>query len=178
MIPAFLLPLLAKGLDLVSNAVIIKGKEWLKEKTGVDVEKASLTDAEYVKLREFEMTHEEELLKLKQEDNKLDATLEMAYLGDAQSARDMQKTALQQTDVFAKRFVYHFAIFWAVMAMAYVAGITFVEIPKDNIRFADTVLGFLLGTIVAQIISFFYGSSRSSQNKDKTIRKITSREPA
>ena len=172
MIPPFLVPILAKGLDLVGNAVLAKGKDWIKEKTGVDVDKASLSEAEYAKLRQFEMEHEEELLRIKQDDDKLAATVELAYLQDTQSARDMQMTALQQNDEFAKRFVYYFAIFWAVVAMLYVIGITFVKIPQENVRFADTVLGFLLGTIIAQIVAFFYGSSRSSQTKDDTIRQV------
>lgn len=172
MIPPFLVPILAKGLDLVGNAVLAKGKDWIKEKTGVDVDKASLSDAEYAKLRQFEMEHEEELLRIKQDDDKLATTIELAYLQDTQSARNMQMTALQQNDEFAKRFVYYFAIFWAIVAMLYVVGITFIKIPQENIRFADTVLGFLLGTIIAQIVAFFYGSSRSSQTKDDTIRQV------
>ena len=34
-----------------------------------------------------------------------------------------------------------------------------VEIPKENIRFADTIVGFLLGTIIATMFGFFYGNS-------------------
>ena len=172
MIPPFLTPILAKGLDLIGNAVLVKGKDWIKDKTGVDVDKASLSEAEYAKLRQFEMEHEEELLRIKQDDDKLAATIELAYLQDGQSARNMQMTALQQTDEFAKRFVYYFAIFWAVVAMFYVIAITFIAIPQESVRFADTVLGFLLGSVIAQIVAFFYGSSRSSQSKDETIRQV------
>lgn len=172
MIPPFLIPILAKGLDLVANAAMAKGKDWIKDKTGIDVDKASLSEAEYAKLRQFEMDHQEELLRIKQEDDKLDATIELAYLQDGQSARNMQMAALQQTDEFAKRFVYYFAIFWAIVAMSYVIAITFITIPQESIRFADTVLGFLLGTVIAQVVAFFYGSSRSSQLKDDTIRQV------
>ena len=79
----------------------------------------------------------------------------------------MQNNALQQDDVFAKRFVYYFAIFWSVVAAAYIAFITFGNIPQASIWFADTILGFLLGTIVTTIIQFFYGSSFGSRLKDE-----------
>jgi purine-cytosine permease-like protein len=84
----------------------------------------------------------------------------------------MQVAALEQTDLFSKRFVYYLAIFWSVAAAIYIGFITFGTIPEDNIRFADTILGFLLGTIVGQIVAFFFGSSSSSQNKDSVIKSV------
>jgi hypothetical protein len=175
MLPAILVPLLSQGLNLLGNAVLAKGKDWVKEKTGVDLDKASLSQEDYVKLKQFEMDHEEELIRLRQEDDKLGFEIEKAYLEDTQSARNMQVAALNQTDVFAKRFVYYFAIFWGFMACGYIGAITFGHIPEGNIRFADTILGFILGTIMAQIIAFFYGSSKSSQSKDDVIHGVIER---
>lgn len=172
MLPALLAPLLAQGLSLVGNAVMAKGKDWLQEKTGVDVSKASLSDEDFLKLKQFEMEHQEELIRLRQEDDKLSVEIEKAYLADTQSARQMQTAALSQSDLFSKRFIYYFAMFWAVAAAIYIGFITFAPIPEANIRFADTILGFLLGTLVSQIISFFYGSSSSSQNKDELIKSV------
>lgn len=171
MIPPFLVPILAQGLNLVGNAVLAKGKEWVKEKSGVDLDKASLSESDYSNLRQFEMEHEEELLRIRQADNQLEAAVEMAYLKDTQSAREMQVAALQQQDLFSKHFIYGFAIFWSLAAIGYVFTITLASVPKDNVRFADTVLGFLLGTVIAQVINFFYGSSKSSQAKDETIKQ-------
>lgn len=172
MLPALLAPLLAQGLSLVGNAVMAKGKDWLQEKTGVDVSKASLSDEDFLKLKQFEMEHQEELIRLRQEDDKLSVEIEKAYLADTQSARQMQTAALSQSDLFSKRFIYYFAMFWAVVAAIYIGFITFAPIPEANIRFADTILGFLLGTLVSQIISFFYGSSSSSQSKDELIKTV------
>ena len=44
-----------------------------------------------------------------------------------------------------------------------------LEIPKENIRFADTILGFLLGTIISAIIQFFYGSSLGSKKATEAL---------
>jgi hypothetical protein len=171
-IPAFLIPILTKGLDLIANAAMVKGKKWIQEKTGVDLDKPELTSEDFVKLKQYEMDHEEELIKLKQEDDKLEAEIVKTFLADVQNARGMQMTALTQGDLFSKRFLYYFTIYWAVVTTVYFGFITFGEIPEANIRFADTILGFFLGTIVAQIFNFFYGSSRSSQVKDKVIGEV------
>lgn len=99
--------------------------------------------------------------------------LEKLAFADVANARHMQEVALAQVDVFAKRFVYYFAIAWSLFAMIYLLCITFVELPASSQRYADTVLGFLLGTIIATIIGFFYGTSHSSKGKDSTITQLT-----
>ncbi len=91
---------------------------------------------------------------------------------DRESARKMQAAALQQDDKFSKRFVYYFAIFWSLVAAAYIFAITFFDII--NTRAADTILGFLMGTIIASITTYFYGSSAGSKNKENAIKQIES----
>jgi hypothetical protein len=94
------------------------------------------------------------------------------HLENVRGARDMQNNALNQSDVFSKRFIYYFASFWSVSAVVYIGFITFATIPKDNIRFADTIIGFLLGTVVATILNFFYGTSKSSQDKTDKLAEM------
>ncbi len=90
---------------------------------------------------------------------------------DRDSARHMQETALNQEDKFAKHFIYWFAWFWSVGSMAYFFAITFGTVPASGKDFGNIILGFLLGTAVATIISFFYGSSKSSKDKSDTLSK-------
>ena len=168
---ALLTPLLQNGLNLLGNAVLAKGQDWVEKKTGVKLG-PSLTPEQILVLKQAEMEHEQELMRIAQEDRKLDLAEIDAFLRDTQSARSMQTAALNQEDVFAKRFIYYFSIFWSLVASLYVAAITFGTVPEQNIRFADTVLGFLLGTLVSQIVGFFYGSSRSSQVKDRLIEDV------
>jgi len=90
---------------------------------------------------------------------------------DRDSARHMQETALNQDDKFAKHFIYWFAWFWSIGSMAYFFAITFGQVPASGKDFGNIILGFLLGTAVATIISFFYGSSKSSKDKTDTMSK-------
>jgi len=47
------------------------------------------------------------------------------------------------------------------------ATVTFSSIPQENVRFADTILGFMLGTVMASMFSFLLGSSFGSRVKDE-----------
>ena len=99
--------------------------------------------------------------------------LEYAKLNaaDRANARQMQTAALAQEDLFSKRFVYYFAAFWSICAVMYIACITFMEIPESNTRFADTILGFILGTVIATIMTYFFGSSAGSRDKSIELAK-------
>jgi hypothetical protein len=154
-----------KGLDLISSAIdggADKAKEYIEDKTGIKLDKG-LTDEQVLELKKFEVTNQLELEKLalanKQEDNRASEAAQKIQADEYGNARNMQIENLKQDDKFSKRFVYYFAMFWSAFAVIYLAGITFIEIPKENTRFADTIVGFLLGTVVATLIGFFYGNS-------------------
>ena len=144
--------LAANGLGMVADAVTKKGKEFVEEKLGIELTPDPSPEA-VQNWKIAAQQHERELLS-------------MAY-GDTANARNMQVEALRQDDIFSKRFIYYFAIFWSIFAAGYIGFITFGTIPVDNQRFADTILGFLLGTVVATILQFFFGSSMGSKDKDK-----------
>lgn len=169
-IPALLAPLLSQGLSLIGNAVLAKGKSWVEEKAGVKLDEP-LSSEDIAKLKQFEMEHQEELLKLRLEDKKLGLQELQAYMADTADARGMQKEAIKSDDPFVRRFIYYYAIFWSVASAAYIGFITFGHIPETNVRFADTILGFILGTLVATIVQFFYGSSKGSQEKTQALVK-------
>ena len=127
--------------------------------------------------------NQEQLIKLKELDtafqiklqelgfNTLDSIIK-AETSDKANARQMQLEALKQDGWFAKNFVYLLATFWTVAAIVYIGFVTFGTIPTENVRFADTILGFLLGTVIATIINFFMGTSFSSRVKDESINGL------
>jgi hypothetical protein len=156
MILPILAPLLAtlatNGLGLLGDAITKKGTQYVEDKLGIDLSQEP-TPETVAAWKLAVQEHERELVR-------------MAY-GDLANARNMQVEALRQDDSFAKRFIYIFATFWSIFAAGYIGFITFGTIPADNQRFADTILGFLLGTVVATILQFFFGSSMGSKDKDK-----------
>lgn len=99
-----------------------------------------------------------------------DTELEKAYLADRQGARAMQIAALGQDDMFSKRFIYYFIAAWSMFTMVYIGAVTFwppaEEAGKAN---SATVLGFLLGTAVASIFSYLFGSTKSSAEKNRLL---------
>ena len=104
-----------------------------------------------------------------------DAALKLAQIdletlktqhANTENARAMQVAALQQSDVFSKRFTMYLTMFWSLAAVVYIGFITFSIIPETNVRFADTILGFILGTVIATMLNFWFGSSIGSKEKD------------
>jgi hypothetical protein len=146
--------LLSNNLPKVAQAVVDKGLDYVQEKTGIEL-KPDMNPEEVKALRESAMKHEEFMV-------------EQANKNTA-DARAMQVAALNQDDKFAKRYVMYLATFWSVTAVVYIFLITFTFIPEMNVRFADTILGFLLGTVVATILNFFLGSSASSKEKTEVL---------
>ena len=146
--------LLQNNLPKVAQAVVDKGLDYVQEKTGVTL-KPDMSAEELRGLREAAQKHEEFMV-------------EQANKNTA-DARAMQVAALNQDDKFSKRFVMYLATFWSLTAVVYIFLITFTNIPDLNIRFADTILGFLLGTVVATILNFFLGSSAGSKEKTEAL---------
>ena len=109
----------------------------------------------------------DQLIELRRADNEFKLAYLNAEVSDKASARSMQIAALGQLDEFSKRFVYYFAIYWSLIASLYIGFITFAQIPQTSIRFADTILGFLLGTVITTVMQYFYGSSFGSRLKDE-----------
>lgn len=147
--------LLANNLPRVAQAVVDKGLDYVQDKTGLEL-KPEMSTEEIVALKEAAYRHEE-------------FRIEQANKNTA-DARAMHVAALSQGDMLSKRFVIYLTVFWSVVASLYIGFITFASIPESNVRFADTILGFLLGTVVATMLNFWLGSSEGSRQKDEWRR--------
>lgn len=146
--------LIQNNMHKVADAVIEKGVDYVQDKLGVELKpEGQATQEDYAKLKEAAMKHEEFMAEVD--------------LKNMQGARAMQEKAMDSEDPLVRRFVYYFIGFWSLLSATYIGFITFGEIPEDNIRFADTILGFVLGTMVASMFQFLLGSSLGSRAKDK-----------
>jgi hypothetical protein len=59
-----------------------------------------------------------------------------------------------------------FAFYLLTLGAAYLAGITFLEIPEGSREWVPTILGFVLGTALAGSIGYMIGTSDSSRAKN------------
>ncbi len=142
--------------DTVDRFVLTKQEK-------LDYEKLQ-AEQEY-RLKVFEADNYQKELDRQLEFYKLDAD-------DRANARELNKSELAQDDIFIRRFRYYFASFWTLASVAYIGCISFIEMPKENQRFVDVILGFILSGIMGTIIAYFFGSSHNSSLKDDTIKKL------
>jgi len=96
--------------------------------------------------------------------------IELDY-ADRADARDLQKVALKQDDLFSKRFIYYLTIGILGFSMVIVGMLFFLEIPDTNRDVVNLILGVLVGTGLTGVFNYFYGSSQGSKDKSDIIHK-------
>jgi len=146
--------LITNNLPNVANAVAAKGLDYVQDKLGITLE-PQMTPEKILEVQAKAQEHEEFMTK--------EANANTA------NARAMQIAALNQSDLFSKRFTYVLASFWSLVAAGYIFMITLSTIPVANQRYADTILGFLLGTVIGAILNYFFGSSSGSASKTNML---------
>ena len=91
-------------------------------------------------------------------------------LADLADARDLQKVALQQDDVFAKRFIYYLTIGVFSFSAIIVFLLFFIEVPDKNRDVINFILGVVVGTGLTGIFQYFFGSSQGSRDKADQLK--------
>ena len=177
MIPAALLPivqpLLANGLSLVANAVLAKGKKAVEEKLGVEL-KPEMSQEDLAKVQIAAMEHEEELARLRLEEDKLDlAELELR-LKDVGSARD-REVAIATSDkapLINKIVTPVLALSILLLTFVLFGVVMFDNTPVETSR--KDILIYVLGVLSAiatQIVSYYFGSSQGSKEKSDQLKE-------
>jgi hypothetical protein len=178
MIPAALLsivqPLLANGLGLVANAVLAKGKKVVEDKLGVQL-KPDMSPEDIAKVQIAAMEHEEELMRLRLEENKLDlAELELR-LKDVDSARDRETAIATSKDAPLLNKIVTPVLALGIVALTFTlfAVVMFDDTPVDASR--KDILIYVLGVLSAiatQIVSYYFGSSQGSKDKADQLKDV------
>ena len=177
MIPAALLPivkpLLANGLGLVANAVLAKGKKVVEDKLGVEL-KPDMSPEDMAKIQIAQMEHEEELLRLRLEENKLDlAELEMR-LKDVDSARDRETAIATSKDAPLLNKIVTPVLALGLLTLTFIlfGVVMFDNAPVESSR--KDILIYVLGVLSAiatQIVSYYFGSSQGSKDKGDQLKE-------
>jgi hypothetical protein len=176
MIPAALVsiltPLLGNGLNLVANAVMAKGKDFVEKKLGVEL-KPDMSPEDLAKIQIAQMEHEEELLKLRLEEDKLDlAELELR-LKDTDSARDreVQISTSDKAPLLNKIVTPVLALSILLLTFVLFGVVMFNDTPVEASR--KDILIYILGVlsaIASQIVSYYFGSSAGSKEKTDALK--------
>ena len=177
MIPAalqtILTPLLGNGLNLVANAVLAKGKKVVEEKLGVEL-KPDMSPEDLARVQIAQMEHEEELLKLRLEEDKLDlAELEMR-LKDTNDARvrETQIVTSDKAPLLNKLITPILALGLLGITFTLFGIVLFQASPIDPSR--KDILIYILGVLSAvatQVVSYYFGSSQSSKDKTEALKE-------
>ena len=171
---AILTPLLGNGLNLVANAVMAKGKDFVEKKLGVEL-KPDMSPEDLAKIQIAQMEHEEELLKLRLEEDKLDlAELELR-LKDTDSARDreVQISTSDKAPLLNKIVTPVLALSILFLTFALFGVVMFNDTPIEASR--KDILIYILGVlsaIASQIVSYYFGSSAGSKEKTEALKGV------
>ena len=176
MIPALaaiIQPLLSNGLGLVANAVMAKGQEWVEQKTGVRLA-PNMPPDEVAKLQIAQMEHEEELMRLKLEENKLDLEELSMRLKDVGSAREreVQIATSKDAPLLNKIVTPLLALSLLMLTFILFGVVMFDNTPVESSR--KDILIYILGVLSAistQIVSYYFGSSQGSKDKSEALEK-------
>lgn len=176
MIPAALLPivqpLLANGLGIVANAVLAKGKKVVEDKLGVEL-KPEMSPEDMAKVQIAAMEHEEELMRLRIEQDKLDlAELELR-LKDVDSARDRETAIATSKDAPLLNKIVTPVLALGVIALTFTLfGVVMFDISPVEASRKDILIYVLgvLSAIATQIVSYYFGSSQGSKDKADQLK--------
>ena len=166
--------LLGQGLNLVANAVAAKGKDWVEKKLGVEL-KPDMTSEDYAKVKIAEMAHEEELLKIQLEDNKLDLQELDMRLKDTDSARnrETQVATSEKAPLLNKIVTPVLALGVTALTFVLFGFLMFDSSPVEPSR--KDILVYVLGALTAistQVISYYFGSSIGSKEKSAQLDRV------
>ena len=166
--------LLGNGLSLVANAVMAKGQEFVENKLGVKLA-PNMPPEQIAELKIKEMEHEEELMRLKIEENKLDLQELDMRIQDVGSARnrEVQISTSKDAPLLNKIVTPLLALGILFLTFILFAFVMFDDSPVDASR--KDVLIYILGVLSAistQIVSYYFGSSQGSKDKADQLDKV------
>ena len=170
---AILTPLLGNGLNLVANAVMAKGKDYVEKKLGVEL-KPDMSPEDLAKIQIAQMEHEEELLKLRLEEDKLDLAELQARLKDTNDAREreVQIANSDKAPLINKIVTPVLALSILLLTFVLFGVVMFDGTPVEASR--KDILIYVLGVlsaIASQIVSYYFGSSQSSKDKTDALKE-------
>lgn len=162
MILPLLAPLLAtlatNGLGLVADAVTKKGQEFVEEKLGIDLTQDPTPEV-VAQWKQAALAHEKDLV-----------AMVFADRADARS-REVALATSQNAPLINKIVTPALALGVIALSFALFAVLIFVDVQPE----AKDILIYILGVLsaaVTQILSYYFGSSQGSKDKDGALEAM------
>ena len=165
--------LLTNGLGLLANAVMAKGKDYVEKKFDVKLS-PEMTSEDLTRLQMAQMEHEEELLRIKLEDNKLDLARYELSLKDTGNARkrEIEIASAENAPLLNKVITPILALAIIGITMGLFSMVMFDNTPVEPSR--KDILIYVLGVLSAvstQVASYYFGSSSGSKEKTDALKE-------
>ncbi len=78
------------------------------------------------------------------------------------SAKEGKKPIVKKRGLFEMIF----STIIILLVSGYFYGVTFTHVPQENMRIVDTILGFLLGSVIYPIVVWAFRSSKAQTDKE------------
>lgn len=159
----FVKDLFANGLNLLGNAVMSKGKEYVEEKLGTKLPSGDMVPPEKLaELRSLEFKHEETLQQLAIRRAELDLDEFKATLADVESARkrEIEIAVSQHAPLLNK-------IISPILALVVVVG------GGVLLAFGDPDVRTASAGLISAVLGYYFGTSVGSREKQQMIERLT-----
>jgi len=166
MIPVILAGLLTKlaenGLNLIGNAVINKGKDYVEKELGVSLDDATTSEAGLIQLQQLQNDKEEFLLTAALEDKKVELDYYKVDAADRDSARK-REMAIAATDSswLAKNIVPILALVVTIGG-----GLGVIYSPDSDVRLGLT-------SVVTLVLGYYFGTSKGNDRQSAAIQNLS-----
>ena len=152
--------LIGHGLNIVGNRIGVKD---LGEAIGLIEKDKSIDplDKEYM-IEQLRIEFEEKKLIVQAEENRLK---------DVADSRKHGQKLSESHDKFVRRFKHVLAILVVSSTLILLLILIFFEVPEENRALLNISFGSLFASTAA-IISYYFGTSQSSTDKNKTIENL------
>lgn len=153
--------LVANGLSLLGNAVLVKGKEVIEKQLGISL-KPNPTPEELVALKEVELRHEEFLLEVQLKENALGVELEKTYAADRASARAREVSVNESANAS-----------WLTRNMTSIVTLIVMVAGFYGILGETGEVRTICTNLVIMVLTYYVGTTATSRRKDETISKLS-----
>lgn len=168
MIPVIIAALVKAGLTGLASAVLSKGQETIEDKLGIKLEDQVKTEDGLIKLKQLEFEHQEFLINAAASEDNRELEYFKQEIADKESARAREIETLKQATAQGTPW-------WAPSPLTILA---FIIIGGGGYMFyntADTDTKYAIISIVTMVVSYYFGTSKQSHDKDSTIASIAAK---